>query len=427
MPRSTSVRLGVAAIAAVVVAEAAVWLLRPRVEVPEPVQVEESAYFSQRELALAEDYRGGQRALLIAGIAVEGGLLLLFALGRPGSARRALEALGRRPLLGGAAAGAGLALTLAAVSLPLSAVAHERSVDVGLSTQSFGAWLVDQGKAAAVSTGLAAAGGALLLALVRRFGGRWWIPGAALASGYAVLFVGLAPILLEPLFNDFDRFPPGEPRSDVLALGERAGVDIGEVYRVDASRRSTALNAYVSGLGPTKRVVIYDNLLRDVDRAPLRSVVAHELAHVEHRDLWRGLAYVAIVSLPATLVASLLAAAIVRRSGVDPRSPAALPAYAFAVAVVALAIGAVGNQLSRKVEAAADARALELTRDPHRLVELQTRLAKRNISDPSPPGWYEALFATHPPTLERIGIALGYERESGVVSSARRPPTREGS
>jgi STE24 endopeptidase len=196
----------------------------------------------------------------------------------------------------------------------------------------------------------------------------------------------------------------------VLELGERAGVDIGEVYRVDASRRSTALNAYVSGLGPTKRVVIYDNLLESVDRAPLRSVVAHELAHVEERDLWRGLAFVGIVSLPATFFASLLGGALVGRAGTRPGSPAALPAYALAIGIAALAMGAVGNQLSRKVEAAADTYALELTDDPAGLVELQRKLARRNLSDPSPPGWYEALFATHPPTLERIGIALGYER-----------------
>jgi STE24 endopeptidase len=416
MRRSTPLRIGAAAIAAVAVAEAAVWLLRPRVDVPEPVEVEESAYFSADELERAEDYRGGQRALLIGAIAVEGGILLLLALGRPRFARRGLEALGRRPLLGGAAAGAVVSLSLAVAALPVSLAAHERAVDVGLSTQGFGAWVADQGRAAAISVGLAAAGGAVLFALVRRFGDRWWIPGAVVASAYAVLFVGLAPILLEPIFNDFDRLPNGRARAEVLELGERAGVDIGEVFRVDASRRSTALNAYVSGLGPTKRVVIYDTLLESVDRAPLRSVVAHELAHVEQRDLWRGLAFVAIVALPATLFASLLAGALIRRTGINPRSPAALPAYALAIAVTTLAMGAIGNQLSRKVEAAADARALELTDDPLGLVELQRRLAKRNISDPSPPGWYEALFATHPPTIERIGIALGYERRAGPAA-----------
>jgi STE24 endopeptidase len=429
MRRSTSLRIGAAAVAAVVVAEAAVWLLRPRIEVPEPVEVAESAFFSQREIDRAEEYRGGQRLLLIATIAVEGGVLLLLALGRPRFARRGLEALGRRPLLGGAAAGAAVSVTLAVAALPISYAAHERAVDVGLSTQDFGAWIADQGRAAAISTGLAALGGAALLLLVRRFGERWWLPGAAVATGYAVIFVGLAPVLLEPIFNDFDRLRDGPPRREVLKLGERAGVEIGEVYRVDASRRSTALNAYVSGLGPTKRVVLYDTLLDSVDRAPLRSVVSHELAHVEHRDLWRGLAFVAIVSIPAMLFASLLGGALVRRSGVQPGSPAALPAYALAIAVAALAMGAIGNQLSRKVEAAADAFALELTNDPQGLIELQRKLARRNVSDPTPPGWYEAVFATHPPTLERIGIALGYARqpEPTDASSAPRPPTREGS
>src|SRR4029077_16094553 len=88
----------------------------------------------------------------------------------------------------------------------------------------------------------------------------------------------------------------GKARHAVLELGQKAGVQIGEVYRVDATRRSAALNADVSGLGPPKTVVLYDNLLTGVNHDELRSVVAHELGHQKHDDLWRGLAYVAIVA-----------------------------------------------------------------------------------------------------------------------------------
>jgi STE24 endopeptidase len=196
----------------------------------------------------------------------------------------------------------------------------------------------------------------------------------------------------------------------VLELGERAGVEIGEVYRVDASRRSTALNAYVGGLGPTKRVVLYDTLLEDLDRDARRSVIAHELAHVSESDIPRGIAFVAISAPLALLFAAGLARALARRGGAEPGTPAFLPALALSVAVASFAIGVAGNQLSREVEARADTVALELTDDPAALISLQRRLAERNLSDPDPPDVVSFLLGSHPTTLERIGAALAWKR-----------------
>jgi Zn-dependent protease with chaperone function len=405
-------RIGAAAVAAVLVAEAAVWLLRPRGEPIEPDPVTASAYFEPEQVERAEDYRDGQRWLLLAEIAISAGVLLALALGRPRMARRGLEALARRPVLGAAAAGAAISLAVTLAQLPVSAIAHERSVDAGISTQGFGEWLWDSGRAAAISSALAAVGAALLIFLVRRLPRAWWPVAAAGVVAYAILFVVLAPILLAPIFNDFRRLEPGPARDEVLRLAERAGVEVGEVYSVDASRRSTTLNAYVSGLGPTKRVVVYDNLLAAVERPALRSVLAHELAHAENRDLWRGIAFIALVAPVGMLFVYLGGTALARRGGADPASPAALPAYALAIAVASLVLGIAGNQLSRDVEAEADAFALRLTDDPGGLIDLQTRLAERNLSDPDPPGWARFLFGTHPTTLERIGAAEAYREAS---------------
>jgi STE24 endopeptidase len=405
-------RVGAAAVAAVVVAEAGVWLLRPREPELEPATVREEDYFTEAQLERAREYQGGQRALLVATIAIQGGVLLVLALGRPRFVHRRLEALAGRPLLGAAAAGTGLALALTVVSLPFGAAAHERSVDVGLSTQSFGAWLGDFGKQAAIGAAFAAAGAALLIALLRRFGRLWWIPATGAVIAIEVVFVWLAPVVLAPLFNRFDALPQGRARSDVLELGRRAGVEIGEVYRVDASRRSTSLNAYVDGLGPTKRVVLYDNLLRDVERPALRSVVAHELAHVEHRDILRGMAWVALAAPLALLFVGELGSRLARRGGAEPDAPAALPAFALALALAATVLGVIGNQLSREVEESADRFALQLTDDPGALIDLQRRLAIANVSDPDPPGVVRALLRTHPTTTERIGAAAAWrERE----------------
>ena len=411
--RAGLLRLGAAAVAAVLVAEVAVWALRPRDDVIDPVPVAEDEYFDPAQVERAEDYRSGQRLLFFATLAIETGLLATLALGRPAAVGRRLEALGRRPLLGAAAVGAGLSLALGLAALPTRAVAHERAVDYGLSTQGLGAWLGDAGKSAAISAAIAAAGATLLIALLRRFGRLWWIPGAFAVVAFAVVSTWLAPVLLAPLFNRFEALPPGQARSDVLELGERAGVDIGEVYEVDASRRSTTLNAYVSGLGSTKRVVLYDTLLDESSRAALRSVVAHELSHVEHRDIPRGILWVAIVAPLGLLFAGLLATGLAKRAGTDPATPAALPAFALALSVTVFALTIVSNQLSRDVEASADARALELTGDPRGLIDLQTRLAEANLGDPDPPAWTQLLFGTHPTTVERIGAARAYELEAG--------------
>ena len=410
LSRSRGARIGALAVAMVIVAEGAVWLLRPADSPIEPATVEEGAYFDQAAIERARDYRGGQRLLLVAAIGAQGAVLVALALGRPPFVRRSLERLGRRPVLGAAAAGAGLSLTLAVVSLPTSTWAHERSVDVGLSTQSFGPWLADLGKSTAIGAALAAIGAAVLIALLRRFGRSWWAPGAAAVVVISGVLAWLAPVVLAPLFNRFDPLPESSPqRAEVLELGRRAGVDIGEVYRVDASRRSTALNAYVGGLGPTKRVVLYDNLIDQAEPAELRSVVAHELAHVRHEDILRGLAFVAIVAPLGLLFTRELAEGLASRSGADPRSPAALPAYALAIGVASFVLSVPGNQLSRQVEAGADSFALELTDDPRALIELQQRLSQDNVGDPDPPAIASFIFATHPPAVERIGTAVAYE------------------
>jgi STE24 endopeptidase len=408
---SGALRIGAAAVAAVLVAEAAVWLLRPRGEPIDPEPVAASEYFEPAALERAEDYRDGQRLLTIGEIAISAAVLLALALGRPRLARRGLEALARRPVLGAAAAGAAISVAVTLAQLPLSAIAHERSVDAGISTQGFGEWLADAGRAAAISAALAGVGASLLLFLIRRLPRGWWPVAAAGVVAYAILFVVLAPVLLAPIFNDFRRLEPGPARDEVLRLAERAGVDVGEVYSVDASRRSTTLNAYVSGLGPTKRVVVYDNLLAGVERPALRSVLAHELAHAHNQDLWRGIAFIALVAPLGMLCVYLAGTALARRGGADPGSPAALPSYALAIAIASLVLGIAGNQLSRDVEAEADEFALRLTDDPQGLIELQTRLADRNLSDPDPPGWARLLFGTHPTTLERIGAAEAFERD----------------
>jgi STE24 endopeptidase len=393
----------VAVVAAFVVAEAAVLLLRPRDGVIAPAPVDPGSYFTPEELHRARAFRRGQLVIFATSMAVEAGALA--GLVRRPPAR--LRAPSRRPILIAAGAGAALSAGLTVAQLPLSAISHKRSVDVGLSTQDWGPWLGDAAKAAGIGAVFAGAGGAAAVALMRRLPRTWWLPGSALALGVAVAALYLGPVVLDPIFNRFTVLPDGSTRSDVLALAREAGVDVGEVFEVDASRRTTASNAYVTGLGATKRVVLYDNLLKDFSRDEVRLVVAHELGHVHYRDVPRGLVYVALVA-PFSLFA---AAALTRRlAPPEPRpGPAALPALALSVALVSAGVTTIANQLSRRIEARADSYSLRLTDAPEPFIGFERGIALRNVADPDPPDWLTFLLATHPPTVDRIGIAKSFE------------------
>ena len=408
---SPAARVGLTAFAMVAVAEGAVLLLAPSEPGIPPLPVDAGDYLSPAEIARAVDYRDGQRLLLIAGLGAQALAVGTLAVGRPRAVRRTLANLAARRWAGPAAAGVLVVVVAELAALPTSFAAHERAVDAGISTQSLGPWLFDHGRSLLIGALVAAGGATLLAGLIRRFPRRWWLPAAAGTVGLGAALTLLAPVVIAPQFNDFERLPDDSPlRADVLELGRRAGVDIGEVYRVDASRRSSTLNAYVSGLGPTKRVVLYDNLIDDADRVELESVVAHELAHVAHSDIPRGIAFAAIVAPLGLLFARELAGLLVRRSGAQPGTAASVPAYLLALAVTAFVLNVPGNQLSRDVEASADAFALRVTEDPNALIDLQVRLARANLSDPDPPELSRVLFGTHPTTVERIGSALAWER-----------------
>jgi STE24 endopeptidase len=226
----------------------------------------------------------------------------------------------------------------------------------------------------------------------------------------AAIITWLAPVVIAPLFNKFKELPPGQARTDVLDLANRADVDVGHVYEVDASRRTTAINAYVNGIGSSKRVVLYDTLLKDLNRSERNAVVAHELGHVNGNDIRRGLLFVAIVTPLALIFVAGMSRAIGRRQGAVPGRPSYLPALALAIGVTSFVIGIAGNQLSRSVEARADTFALQLTDDPTGMIELQQQLADRNLSDPDPPGAFTFVFGTHPPAIDRIGAALAWEQ-----------------
>jgi STE24 endopeptidase len=407
---------------AVVAGETALALLRPRSGMVDPLPVRATGYFSAAEIDRARRYRRGQLAIGLAAGGARLGLLVW-------AARRArvctdagatgVDAHTSAARAAGGAAAAGAALTVAdsLAGLPLRAVSRRRALAVGLATDSWGDWARDSAKATAIGAGISALGSAAGVALIRARPRDWWLPGSGLLVGVSAAGATLAPVLLDPVFNDFEPLT-GEPRNAVLKLAEKAGVTVGSVLSIDASRRTSAANAYVSGLGRTKRVVLFDTLLDRYPPAERDLVIAHELAHVRHRDVPRLLGFLALTAPPTAAFAQALASRLDPR-GVGAGRPGArsLPALTLALGAAGALTGPASLRLSRRVENRADSYALSLSPDPGAFIDFERRIALQNLADPDPPRWLQLAFGTHPTTVERIGIAEAVRR--------RLPPRRD--
>ncbi|PZM95611.1 MAG: peptidase [Actinobacteria bacterium] len=312
----------------------------------------------------------------------------------------------------------GLAVVFVAnlLTLPFTAWRHAVLSRYGLATQGWGGWTVDLLKSYAVTAVIAVI--ALLgFYTVTRLAPRWWWAfGAAGAAALVLLFSLVLPVLVEPVFNRFTPMPPGPLRDELTALAARDGVPVRDVLVADASRRTRAVNAYVSGIGPTRRIVVYDTLLREAPPAEVVAVVAHELGHAKKRDVVTG-TLLSALSVAAAVVGLYLLGQwrpLLRAAGVD--SIAEPRAFALVLAVVTV-LGLIATPaqawVSRRIEARADAHALALTDDPAAFEAMQRRLATVNLGDPDPPRWEYLYSASHPSTVERIAAARAYARETG--------------
>ena len=303
---------------------------------------------------------------------------------------------------------AGLGLLTSLITVPTDVMAERVTRKYGLSVQGWGLWTRDRAVNWLLMSLALAVIALVLIGLAKRWRQGWWL-SAAIAAALLVLGVSFAyPVLVEPRFNQFTSMPAGALRDDFLKLAADDGVPVRDVLVADASKRTTALNAYVSGFGSTRRLVVYDTLLKDTPPAQVWLVVAHELGHAAEDDVLHGtLIGVLGAAFAVTLLRLLLGARMA-----DPRRTALL--LALIVAGTTLA-APVQNLVSRKIEARADYHSLELTDDPQDFVEMQHDLAVTNISGLDPARWRYWMFATHPTAPERIAMGRAWATENGTT------------
>ncbi len=398
---------------AAVLAAAAVWIVSGallwRTEVPSLhfADLDPRAYFGAAELERIEHFRRVSRLIFLASLAVEGVVLGLLAW-KGSWLAETVGGVTRGRVRTGVALGALAACAVWLALLPLAGVGHWWRRRYGLSHQTYLGWLRDQAVSLLVMAVLVSIAVALLMTLAIWLGRSWWIAGgAALALAGAVLLLAY-PLVVQPLFNKFRPLPDRELAAKIEALAKEEGVTVKSVEVADASRQTTAPNAYVAGIGPTRRVVLFDTLVDGRFSQPeILSIAAHELGHVGRRHIWKGLGWFALIVIPCTF---LVARVTERWSGL-PDPAAVLPALALAFLLFVLTLP-LSNVVSRRYEAEADWIALRTTKDPAAFIGVEQAFVRSGLSDPTPPSSYSFWFATHPSPLERIAMAKAFSARS---------------
>ena len=356
------------------------------------VQLDPAQVFSREHLERSARYEGFHRANWVLATAVEIGVLVALV--------RLAPRFRWRGLVGGIGLGLVALVSVWLARLPFVMAAQWWRRRYGVSDAGYGTILVDPWLERLGSLAVAAGAIGLFMWLARRLGDRWWLVGGPAFALVGSLFLLAQPLLLAPRLQ-----PLRDPAlvADIQELAREQGVGEVDVDVRDASRRTRAINAEFYGVGPTKRVVIWDTALERLTRRELRVLVSHEIGHVEAHHVWKSMGWLVLFAIPGVYVVALVTR---RRGGLG--EPAAVPLALLAIAVLQLALLPAVGAISRRYEREADWLALRTTRDPEAFEGLTMKLAEAALADPDPPRWVRIVLGTHPTPLERIELARSW-------------------
>jgi STE24 endopeptidase len=306
----------------------------------------------------------------------------------------------------------GLVATIQALELPFAWYqGYWLERRYGLSTQILPHWLADHVKAVTASSAVMVAGLVAVYLCIRLWPGAWWIAVGTLFTVTMVLLARLAPVILLPIFYRVRPLRRDELSSRLVRLAERAGAPVIGAYEWAISGHTRKANAALAGIGRSRRILLSDTMLDAYSDDEIEVVLAHELAHHVHRDLWVSMAVrTASLFAGAFLAAEAVALAgpwLDLRGGADVAGAPLLLLVAGAWSFLSLPFG---NALSRAQERRADQFALRLTGNPAAFVTAMKRLGHQNLAEERPSALARWLFYSHPPLRERIAVAERWPR-----------------
>jgi STE24 endopeptidase len=365
-----------------------------------PAAVSADSVFTPDQIQRAEDYATWARVWGWSSLVVS--LAVACWLGFSDRGRRLADRLPGKWWMRVILVVAALDLIGRLATLPMGVAQRRLQLDAGLSTSSWPAWAFDLVKGELVDIVITSIAIVALVGIARRWPKAWTAIAGGVLAALVVLGSFVYPLVVEPLFNSFTPLEDGSLRTQILQLADEEGVEVDDVLVSDASRRTTTLNAYVSGFGGTRRVVVYDTLIEDLPEDQALSVVAHELAHAKNDDVVIGTFLGAAGALVGVGLLGLVAGFAQRRGWPGVGEVGAVPMILALAALATVLSSPIQSGISRQIETRADLEALEATSAPRPFIALQRRLAVKSLADPTPPAWSQWWFGSHPTVLERI-------------------------
>jgi STE24 endopeptidase len=276
----------------------------------------------------------------------------------------------------------------------------------GLATETMGHWLKDHLKAVAIGLLFAELGALFVYATLRHWPGAWWLVSGLAYSAVIIVLVNVAPVLLLPLFYTFKPLEKATLRDRLTALAAQAGTSIKGVYEWTLSDRTRKANAALTGIGNTRRILLSDTLLAEYSDDEIEVILAHELAHHVHRDIWSAVALDALLAFGGFYAAHQMLTRAVPFFGLTSASdPAGIPVLLIAAGALGLLVKPLMNAVSRSHERRADRYALRMTRNPSAFLSAMRRLGQQNLAEENPSRLVQAFFYTHPPIKDRLRAA----------------------
>jgi STE24 endopeptidase len=279
-----------------------------------------------------------------------------------------------------------------------------------LSNESIRSWVIDQAKSFGVGLVLAWGAAGVIYFFIWLSPQWWWLTAGAVFAGIIVLLTNLVPVLLLPLFYTVKPLDRESLRLRLMTLADRAGARVLGVYEWGLGEKTKKANAALAGIGRTRRILVSDTMLAEYSEDEIEVVLAHEMAHHLHGDIWKGILFEAGLILAGFYLASRLLVALGGRLGLGGAADTAgLPLLLLAAGGVSLLMVPLAHALSRAYERQADRFALDLTKNPTAFVSAMRRLGAQNLAEDRPSKIVQWLFYSHPPLGERIAAAQQFK------------------
>jgi STE24 endopeptidase len=342
-------------------------------------------------------------------------LLVVLATGWSARLRDVARRATKRPFLAGMLFTALFTIVTSILNFPLEfyagfIVPHQ----FDLTNQTFMSWIGDELKGLALALVLGSILGALALLGIRKMK-RWWLVLWLGSIPIIVLLVVVAPVFIDPIFNKFEPLKDQQLKQALLDEASRAGIEGSRVYQVNKSKQTKEMNAYVTGVGPTKRIVMWDTTLAKMTHEEILAVMAHEMGHYVLNHLWKGLAFGVLVSFLVFFFGQQFYDRGLARWGSRWRieqergDPAALAWLLVVVSIIGFLLSPVTNGFSRHVEHQADLFGLELTHLNEPMASAFVKFAEDSKVDPAPSAFIEFWRYSHPSLARRIDFVLQYK------------------